>query len=214
MNEQTRSRTLRMIQLAILSAIIILMAFTPLGFLRYGSLEITFSTLPVIIGAIFIGPAGGAFLGGVFGLTSFAQAFGLNPFGAALLAINPFYLFVLTMVPRILTGWLAGLICRALLRTKRPSWLAYMVSSLSGALLNSVLFLGALVLLFGQTDLLQSFGSTGLAIIVALAGINVLVEVPVITLAGTAVAKALEKSMGKKPLPSDSSDSADRTAGG
>ncbi len=160
MNEQTHNRTLRMIQLAILAAIIILMAFTPLGFFRYGPLEITFSTLPVIIGAIFIGPGGGALLGGVFGLTSFAQAFGLNPFGATLLAINPIFLFLLTMVPRVLTGWLAGLISRTLLRRGRSSWLAYTVTSLSGALLNSILFFGALFLLFGQTDFLRSFGST------------------------------------------------------
>ena len=34
----------------------------------------------------------------------------MSPFGVALMAINPFYTFILTMVPRILMGWLSGLI--------------------------------------------------------------------------------------------------------
>lgn len=105
---KNRAKTLWMAQTAILSAIIILMSFTPLGYLKVGVIEITFIMIPVAVGAILMGPATGAFLGGVFGITSFMQAvFGLSPFGVALLQINPFYLFTLAMVPRILDG-LAG----------------------------------------------------------------------------------------------------------
>ena len=105
MNTNTHAKTLWMAQTAILAAVILLMAFTPLGYLKVGIIEITFLVIPVAIGAIMIGPGSGAVLGAVFGATSFAQAFA-SPFGAALLAINPFYTFLLTMVPRILMGYL------------------------------------------------------------------------------------------------------------
>ena len=87
---QTHARTLWMVQTAILAAILILMAFTPLGYLKVGTISITFLTLPVVIGAILLGPLSGAILGGVFGLTSFAQCFGMDVFGTTLMGINPF----------------------------------------------------------------------------------------------------------------------------
>ena len=64
-----------MVQLAVLIAIMLILAFTPLGYLRIGPLAISLMTIPVVIGAMILGPAGGAVLGLVFGLTSFYQCF-------------------------------------------------------------------------------------------------------------------------------------------
>ena len=72
-----------MVQLAVLIAIMLILAFTPLGYLRIGPLAISLMTIPVVIGAMILGPAGGAVLGLVFGLTSFYQCFAGDPFGAA-----------------------------------------------------------------------------------------------------------------------------------
>lgn len=66
---------------AILAAIILLMAFTPLGYLRVGPVSITFLVIPVVIGGMTLGPVRGGFLGAVFGATSFAQCFMGDPFG-------------------------------------------------------------------------------------------------------------------------------------
>ena len=71
-----------MVQLAVLIAIMLILAFTPLGYLRIGPLAISLMTVPVVIGAMILGPAGGAVLGLVFGLTSFYQCFAGDPFGA------------------------------------------------------------------------------------------------------------------------------------
>ena len=83
-----------MVQLAVLIAIMLILAFTPLGYLRIGPLAISLMTIPVVIGAMILGPAGGAVLGLVFGLTSFYQCFAGDPFGAALVAMNPFFTFL------------------------------------------------------------------------------------------------------------------------
>ena len=73
---------------AVLTAIVVLMAFTPLGYLRVGLVSITFLVIPVVIGGIVLGPVRGGFLGAVFGATSFIQCFGMDAFGTALLALD------------------------------------------------------------------------------------------------------------------------------
>ena len=57
----------QMVQLAVLTAILLVMAFTPLGYLKLGPLSITFLTLPVAIATVTLGPAAGLFMGAVFG---------------------------------------------------------------------------------------------------------------------------------------------------
>ena len=69
---QKTNKVHKMTLTAILMAIILVMSFTPLGYLRVGPVAITFLTIPVVIGAVLLGPWYGAFLGAVFGATSFS----------------------------------------------------------------------------------------------------------------------------------------------
>ena len=59
----SRQKLVRLVLTALLTALIIVMAFTPLGYLKSGAIEITFIPVPIVIGAVLLGPAGGAFLG-------------------------------------------------------------------------------------------------------------------------------------------------------
>ncbi len=74
MENKKTTGTRYMVELALMSAIIIVMALTPLGYIKTPVLSITLLTIPVAVGAMILGPKGGAFLGAVFGATSFAQA--------------------------------------------------------------------------------------------------------------------------------------------
>jgi uncharacterized membrane protein len=109
-----KSKTLKLAQLALLVAVVLVMAYTPLGYLRTLGLEISFLMIPVTIGAIVLGPVEGAILGLVFGLTSFATCFGSSAFGATLLAVNPVFTFVTCVIARVLAGYLAGIVLRLL----------------------------------------------------------------------------------------------------
>ena len=181
----------KMVRLAVLAAVLLIMAYTPLGYLKVGAVEISFMMIPVVIGAVIIGPGAGALLGGIFGVTSFIQCFGASPFGAALLAVNPWFTLIMCMIPRILAGWLPGLLFKALNRTALPKLLPVTAACLSGALLNTIFFIGSLFLFFGGTDFVRSFGENAWAIIVLLVGVNGIVEAVVSSIVGATVSGAL-----------------------
>ena len=198
--EKNTFTTKKFVELALLVAIIIVLAFTPLGYIKTLGLEITLIVVPVTVGAISLGPAAGAGLGLVFGLTSFIQCFGMSAFGAALFQINPFTTCIVCIVPRFLMGWCTGLIYRGLCRIRQARKGAIVVASLMGPLLNTLFFMSALLLFFYQTPMIQdavkSYGTTNvLAFALAFVGINGLVEAVVCFVAGGAVSKALQVAL-------------------
>jgi len=195
-----RKNLLKMTQLSILIAIIALMTFTPLGYLKTAAFEITFMTIPVVVGAIILGPSAGAILGGAFGITSFIQCFGLSPFGTALFAINPFFTAFTCIVPRVLMGFLAGVIFKVLINHDKTKILSFVIASLSGAVLNTIFFMASLMIFFGNSELIQGLRKEGqnvLAFVVMLVGVNGLIEAIVTMVVGTIVTKALKKYMKK-----------------
>ncbi len=196
----------QMVQLAILTALILVLAFTPLGYLRIGALSITFLSIPVVIGAVLMGPGAGAFLGCVFGLTSFAQCFGMDPFGTALMSINVFYTFLMTVATRTLMGFLAGWIyklfawifsrIKSLKNDLAP--VACAVACASAPILNTVLFMGTLYLFFRNAEpVLAAFPgaatSTLLIFVVASIGLQAVCELLAALIIGTAICTALQK---------------------
>ena len=192
-------RTLKMVQLALFTAIIMLLAFTPIGFIKlpYG-LSITVIGIPVIIGAITLGPVGGAILGAVFGLSSFAQAFGLEPFGTMLFSINPVGTFITTMIPRILMGWLTGLIFQGLKKVDKTKWVSYLITSIAGSVLNTVLFMTSLMIFFYNEPMFQEAiaflnASNVFTLIIAMVGVNAIAEAIAAGIIGTAIAKPINQ---------------------
>jgi Predicted membrane protein len=156
MSVKSHAKTVRLVQLAVLSAIIVLMAVTPLGYLKAGVISISFLAIPVVIGGIVCGPLYGGILGAVFGLTSFVQCFGADAFGTALMEINPVATFIMCIVPRILIGVFAGLVFKALIKTKMPKAAVFSISSLIGALTNTIFFIGLLFVFFYNSDYISN----------------------------------------------------------
>ena len=196
MKTNTNRRTLKLVQLALFTAIILLMAFTPLGYIKTPGLEITLLVVPVAVGAIILGPTAGAVLGGVFGITSFIQAFS-GPLGAALLSISVVGTFVLCVITRILMGWLTGLIYKSMKRWDRTRLISHATANLAGALLNTILFMTTFVLLFYNTEYIQgivtALGATNpFHFIILFVTVNGLIEALICFVVGTAVSKAID----------------------
>ena len=204
MEKNTSTRTLKMVQLAILVAIILIFAYTPLGYLKVGAIEITFMVLPVAIGAIMLGPLCGAILGALFGLTSFIQCFGASAFGVLILQVNPIAAFITCMVPRILCGWLSGLIFQAFKKTGTLKTASYFIASACTALFNTIFFIGCIIIFFWHDDtFLSTMTSWSIPIdglwvfFIAFVGVNGAVEAIVNCIAAGTVSKVLSKVVGQ-----------------
>ena len=195
MNE--KSKTLKITILALMTALIMLFSFTPLGSVPIGPLVITLNVIPVAISAIVLGPAGGATVGGIFGFLSFLQCFGIgvpSGMGEILVGINPLLAFLQRFLPRVLEGLLAGFVYKAF-RKKSP-YVASAVTGFSTAFFNTVFFMSALVLFFGNTEYVQGLiGGRNIIVFVCMfVGINAVVEMITATLAVGAVGAALVKA--------------------
>lgn len=109
------NKTSELVLTSLFTAIIIIMAFTPLGYIPLVVINATIIHIPVILGSLFCGPKKGAFLGFVFGFTSFIKntimpsslsAFVFSPVLASSVVgtAGIFKSLFICFVPRILVG--------------------------------------------------------------------------------------------------------------
>ena len=161
------SKTQRITIMGMFTAIIFLLTFTPLGFPQIPLIgSATVIHIPVIIGAILLGPKYGAVLGFMFGLSSMifasTQSLALNAF-----AFTPFrpvpgtdngspWALLVAFVPRIMVGILSPLVFMGLMKllpkkggAKRDS-LALTVAAFVGSMTNTLLVLHFLYFIFRE----------------------------------------------------------------
>lgn len=207
-----KTKTLQMVQLALLTALIVLLAFVPyIGYIKIPVLAIQATTIhiPVIVGSILLGPKAGGFLGFVFGVTSLLNnttqpgitSFCFSPFieigeglGGSPLAL------IICFVPRILCGVVPHFVYRGLLRLyKEPGThkkLPLLASGVAGSLTNTILVMGMIYLFFGQQYAAarnMAFEAV-LGVIMSVVTINGTIEALVAALIATAVTVAAIKA--------------------
>ena len=149
-----------LVKMALFVAIIILLSVTPLGYIHLGVINATTIQIPVIIGAILFGWKKGAFLGGVFGITSMikntvqpnATSFVFSPFVPVFgKDKGSLFAIVVCIVSRVMIGVMAGLLFKALSKTKLSKALSAGVCGFCGALTNTILVMGGIYLFFGRS---------------------------------------------------------------
>lgn len=133
----------------VLSALSIALNFTPLGYIYIPGLavQITLMHIPVIVGAILEGPVAGAFIGLVFGLSSFYTA-AVSPMPIAFAFLNP----LVSILPRILIGVVAYYVYHAMDKisdNKRTS-ISIGVSAVLGTTTNTAGVLGMIYILYAK----------------------------------------------------------------
>ncbi|MDY5664261.1 MAG: ECF transporter S component [Blautia sp.] len=197
MNKQLKTSQITMLGLMI--AILLLMAYTPLGYLNIGPLAITFNMIPVAISAITLGPVGGAIAGAVFGMTSFLQCIGIggtSAMGAMLFSINPILAFIQRFIPRLLDGLLLGYIFQGLRKKTKNIYASCAVTGFFSAFLNTLFFMTLLVVLFGNTEYIQGLmgGKNVIVFICTFVGVNAICEMLSATIVTGAVGAALYKA--------------------
>ncbi|WP_147539032.1 ECF transporter S component [Anaerotruncus rubiinfantis] len=185
----TTRKTTKFTQLSLLIALMAVLAFTPLGFIMIPPVAITIMHIPVIIGAILLGPVDGAILGGAFGLMSLLKASTtavspvdllFSPFASG----APFASLVMCILPRILLGVIAGCLYRLLRRTGRETF-AIATSAAIASICHTVLVLGCLWALFDAIPLKDVF--------LTIVGFNGILELSAAVVVTTAVCRPLMK---------------------
>lgn len=144
--------------LGVLLAIEILLAFTPLGFVPLGFTKATTIHIPVIIGAIFLGPVGGAVLGCAFGVMSIIintispslTSFVFSPFIAIGGSQGNIWSLVVALVPRMMIGVTAYYSYKWASKLNGTKSMAYAVAGVVGSLTNTILVMGGIYLFFGK----------------------------------------------------------------
>jgi len=202
MNKKLDVRALAI--MGLMTALLILFSFTPIGTIPIGPLSITLNVIPIAMAAIALGPMGGLAMGCVFGLLSFLQCVGVgvpSGMGVMLFSIDPFLAFIQRFVPRALDGLLVGALFRLFERKPGARPTCFLAGFFS-AFLNTAFFMSALVLLFGNTEYVQGLmkGRSFLVFVCAFVGINAVVEMVACTVISGFVGVALYHA---KLLPLD-----------
>ena len=142
---------------ALMAAIIIVLANTPLGMIQLPIIKATTVHIPVIIGAILFGPLAGAILGGVFGICSLVSntmaptllSFAFSPFLASNLAGVLKALWI-SVGCRILIGVAAGWIWILFRKIKLNTYVALAIAGFAGSMVNTIMVMGSIYFLLAQ----------------------------------------------------------------
>ena len=147
-----------MVSVGLMAAIVIVLANTPLGMIQLPIVKATTVHIPVIIGAILLGPTAGAILGGVFGVCSLISntmaptllSFAFSPFMSTTGIVGAIKAIWVSVGCRIMIGVAAGWLWRLLKKIKLNQIVALSITGFVGSMVNTVAVMGSIYLLFAQ----------------------------------------------------------------
>ena len=158
----TKHDTHWMVSVALMAAIVIVLANTPLGMIQLPIIKATTVHIPVIIGAILLGPTAGGILGGVFGLCSLFSnttaptllSFAFSPFLSTTGIIGALKAIWVSVGCRILigvvAGWLWVFFRKLKMNQKFGQIIALAVTGFVGSMVNTISVMGSIYILFAQ----------------------------------------------------------------
>jgi uncharacterized membrane protein len=147
-----------MVTLAMLCAILVDMGMTGIGFIPLPVIKATTMHIPVIIGAIILGPIGGALLGAVFGLCSIwanttapgILSFAFSPFMTNEGIAGIFKSLWIALGCRVAFGYLAGWIWKTCKKVFKKDVVALPVSASLATITHTLLVMWSIYLLLAQ----------------------------------------------------------------
>lgn len=204
------------ILLCLFIAIILVLAFTPLGMIQLPLIKATILHVPVIIGSVLFGPKKGAVLGFLFGLCSFvsntftptALSFAFSPLIPAPGTDSGSWLaLVICFIPRILVGVLPWFVFQLLrLPFKKENYqlrtIQLVITGAVGAFVNTGFVMSLIYVLF--RDAYASMKGVGvdavLGLIMGVVATNGVPEAIAAAVLTGAVCLPMQKLMKRDPL--------------
>ena len=147
-----------MATLAMFCGILLVMGATGIGFIPLPVIKATTMHIPVILGAVLLGPAAGAVLGGVFGLCSIwanttspgLLAFAFSPFMTTEGLPGVLKSLWIALGCRILLGVIAGWLWKGMKRVLKQDYLSLPVTAAIATICHTILVMGSIYLLLAQ----------------------------------------------------------------
>ena len=147
-----------MVSVALMAAIVIVLANTPLGMIQLPIIKATTVHIPVILGAILLGPGAGAILGAVFGICSLVSntmaptllSFAFSPFLSTTGIPGALKAIWISVGCRILIGVVAGWLWVLFTKIKLNQFIALPIVGFVGSLVNTVTVMGRIFFVFAQ----------------------------------------------------------------
>ena len=142
-----------LVSVALMAAIVILLANTPLGMIQLPIIKATTVHIPVIIGAILLGPSAGAILGAIFGICSLISnttaptllSFAFSPFLSTTGVVKAIWISVGC---RIMIGVISGWLWILFRKLKANSYLSLIITGFVGSMVNTIFVMGSIYLFF------------------------------------------------------------------
>ena len=139
----------RMVGIAVLAALVVVLQLLS-SVIKIGTVSITLTLIPIVVGAAFYGPGAGAILGTVFGLVVYINsATGADYGGNMVFLANPFLCAVVCIGKGTLSGWCAGLVYRLVARKDAAlgrNAVAVLLAAITAPVVNTGVFLLGMVL--------------------------------------------------------------------
>lgn len=183
MSRSTNQKIVRLVQLALLVALVVVLQMLG-SFVKIGPLPMSFVLVPIVIGACLLGVKEGAILGFVFGLiTMIMGVTGVDAFSFLLWEANPVWFVIVCLLKATMAGFGSGLIYKGLdkLFGGRFKTLTTVLASISAPIINTGIFVIGMFLFFFETmealpsmfpDVFGQYKSAVQLVFLGLAGLN------------------------------------------
>jgi uncharacterized membrane protein len=158
MKKTNKKDTRWTVSVALMMAIVILLANTPLGMIQLPIVKATTVHIPVIIGAIVLGPLAGAILGATFGVCSLLSntyaptllSFAFSPFLSTTGLSGCIKAIWISVGCRIMIGVVVGWLWILLKKVKCNQNISLALVGFIGSMTNTLLVMGSIYLLFAK----------------------------------------------------------------
>ena len=156
--KQKKLDTRYMATLAMLCGVLLVMGITGIGFIPFPVIKATTMHIPVILGAVLLGPSAGGVLGGVFGLCSIwvnttspgLLSFAFSPFMTTEGLPGVVKSLWIALGCRILFGIIAGWLWKLFKKIFKQDYAALPVTAAVSTLCHTILVMGSIYFLLAQ----------------------------------------------------------------
>lgn len=155
---RTSKDTRWLTSVALMAAIVILLANTPLGMIQLPIIKATTVHIPVILGAVLLGPIAGGILGAVFGVCSLISntmaptllSFAFSPFMSTTGVLGAVKALWISIGCRVMIGVVSGWFWILMKKLKVNSVAALSLTGFIGSMTNTVFVMGSIYLLIAR----------------------------------------------------------------